>query len=93
MERVGPNGYFLVMAVLFLALAGYAAWRMTRRRVGIAGQTASFAPLSPVAGVIAVEAAMEKTADATPDAWFPNRSASCEAFPRLCSTGGGHVGT
>ncbi|WP_413872490.1 MFS transporter [Albidovulum sp.] len=63
MARVGPNGYFLLIAVLFLALAAYAAWRMTRRRVLLAEQTASFAPLSPVAGPIAVEAAMEKAPD------------------------------
>lgn len=63
MARVGPNGYFLIMAVLFLALAAYAGWRMTRRRVLLAAQTASFAPLSPGASAIAVEAAMEQSPD------------------------------
>src|SRR5690606_18807850 len=59
MAWVGPNGYFLLMAVLFLALAGYCAWRMTRRRVALGARTGGFAPLSPSAGAIAVEAVME----------------------------------
>lgn len=68
MAWVGPNGYFLLMAVLFLALAGYCAWRMTRRRVALSARTGGFAPLSPSAGAIAVEAVMEAKQDteATP---------------------------
>ncbi|KAB2885137.1 MAG: MFS transporter [Albidovulum sp.] len=68
MAWVGPNGYFLLMAVLFLALAGYCAWRMTRRRVALGARTGGFAPLSPSAGAIAVEAVMEAKQDteATP---------------------------
>ncbi len=63
MARIGPNGYFLFMGVLFLALAAYSAWRMTRRRVLLAEQTASFAPLSPGTSAIAIEAAIEKSSD------------------------------
>ena len=59
MEQMGPSGYFLLMGVLFLALAGYAAWRMTRRRVTLADQTASYTPISPTSAALAVEAAME----------------------------------
>jgi len=59
MAQMGPNGYFLFMGVLFFALAMYAAWRMTRRRVARSEQTSSFAPLSPSASPIAVEAVME----------------------------------
>ncbi|MCB2124518.1 MAG: MFS transporter [Rhodobacteraceae bacterium] len=68
MAWVGPNGYFLLMAVLFFALAAYCAWRMTRRRVALRGQTGGFAPLSPSAGAIAVEAVMEakQESEATP---------------------------
>jgi MFS family permease len=66
MEKMGPSGYFLLMAVLFLALAGYAAWRMTRRRVLLSHQTAGFTPLSPTASVLAVEAALEASSDAHP---------------------------
>ena len=63
MARIGPNGYFLYMGVLFLALAAYAAWRMTRRRVLLAEQTASFAALSPGTSAIAVEVVIEKSSD------------------------------
>lgn len=59
MEQMGPSGYFLLMGGLFLALAGYAAWRMTRRRVTVADQTASYTPISPTSAALAVEAAME----------------------------------
>ena len=59
MEEIGPSGYFLLMGVLFLALAAYAAWRMTRRRVTLADQTASYTPISPTSAALAVEAAME----------------------------------
>ena len=59
MEEIGPSGYFLLMGVLFLALAAYAAWRMTRRRVTVADQTASYTPISPTSAAVAVEAAME----------------------------------
>lgn len=60
MENIGPQGYFLLMAVLFLALAAYAGWRMTRRRVILAARRRSFTPLAPGASSIAVEAALEK---------------------------------
>lgn len=59
MSALGPGGYFLFMAALFLALAVYAGWRMTRRRVLAADQTAGYAPLSPTAGAIAVEVVIE----------------------------------
>lgn len=60
MARVGPNGFFLVIAVLFGLLALYAAWRMTRRNVEDAMvEPCSTAILSPAASSLAVEAAME----------------------------------
>jgi MFS family permease len=60
MSAFGPSGFFLFMAVLFIALAGYAGWRMTRRRVvQNPDQVYGFTPLSPSAGVIAIEAALE----------------------------------
>lgn len=58
METIGPNGYFLFMGILFAALALYAGWRMTRRR-GAAPHVGGFAPLSPTASALAVEAVME----------------------------------
>ncbi|MEZ5779344.1 MAG: MFS transporter [Paracoccaceae bacterium] len=63
MGQIGPGGYFLFMGLLFAALALYAAWRMTRRRVGISDQTGGYAPLSPSASTIAVEAVIEAALD------------------------------
>ena len=64
MAQVGPNGFFLFMAVLFAFLAGYTAYRMKRRRHTPESQ-GSFTPMSPNSSVIAVEAALER-ADETP---------------------------
>ena len=66
MDRIGPSGFFLFMALLFLTLAGYASWRMTRRRVMRSQQSAGFTPLSPTASVLAVEAALEASAEEAP---------------------------
>jgi MFS family permease len=57
MGVIGPGGYFLVIAMLFLALAGYAAWRMTQRAAP-AG-TAGFAGLAPTASAFAVGVVVE----------------------------------
>ncbi|OYX41780.1 MAG: MFS transporter [Rhodobacterales bacterium 32-67-9] len=67
MEKIGPNGYFLFMGILFLALALYAGWRMTRRRLAHAPHVGGFAPLSPTASAIAVEAVMEAAQDSSPE--------------------------
>ncbi|MCX7888979.1 MAG: MFS transporter [Rhodobacteraceae bacterium] len=59
MVRFGADAYFLFMGVLFLALAGYAAWRMTRRSVLGPAVPSGIAVMSTSASAIAVEAAME----------------------------------
>jgi MFS family permease len=61
MEVVGPPGFFLFIGVLFAALAGYAAWRMTQR-VAPAG-TGSFANIIPTASPLAVGAVIEGQQD------------------------------
>jgi MFS family permease len=58
METVGPGGFFLFIAVLFLALGGYAVWRMSRRVV--ASGTGGFTNLSPTASSLAVEAVLDR---------------------------------
>ncbi len=63
MEEMGPSGYFLLMGLLFIALASYAAWRTTRRKVTVADQTASYTPISPTSSALAVEAAVEAAQD------------------------------
>ncbi|WP_435259124.1 MFS transporter [Thioclava sp. FR2] len=56
MDTIGSAGFFLFMSVLFSALATYAAWRMTRRRIRPEA-TSGFTPVSPTASVVAVETA------------------------------------
>lgn len=63
MGLVGPSGFFLFIGLLFLALGGYAAWRMTRRAAP--GMTSAFRGVSPTASPVAVEAVMEE-ADLSP---------------------------
>jgi MFS family permease len=58
MQQFGPKGYFLIMALLFAAIAGYAAWRMSRRTVRLFTRR-RFRALSPTASAVAVEAAIE----------------------------------
>jgi len=66
MGRFGPGGFFLFMAALCLALAGYTLWRMTRRTApGIAEQGA-YTPLTPAATAVTLEAAFE-AAQTAPD--------------------------
>ncbi|MGQ0564451.1 MAG: MFS transporter [Gemmobacter sp.] len=64
MENVGPAGFFLFIGVLFAGLAGYAAWRMTRRAAPAKSQGA--ATIAPTASALAVEAVLEKGASDAP---------------------------
>lgn len=57
MASFGPSGFFLFMGLLFAALAVYAAYRMTRRKVS-ADATSSFKAISPSGTAIALEVAM-----------------------------------
>ena len=63
MARIGPQGFFLFMGILFVLLAVYAAWRMTRRAAPRPEDTGGFAVVSPTASVLAVEAVMEAQAE------------------------------
>jgi MFS family permease len=66
MGAMGPSGFFLYMAILFAALAGYTIWRMTQRR-RTPEVTAGFTAVSPGASVVSVEtAAMVDAEDARP---------------------------
>jgi len=58
MGQFGPSGFFLFIAILYVALAGYALWRMGRRAAP-AG-TGHFANLVPTASPVAAAAVMEK---------------------------------
>lgn len=56
MSRIGPPGFFVVLAVLLAALAAYAAWRMTRRAPPSADMTGPYVPVLPQASPVTVEA-------------------------------------
>lgn len=63
----GSPGYFLVIAVLLISLALYAAYRMTQRRAPAISETATYTPISPTATSVALDVAREyaiSTADA-----------------------------
>ncbi|MEO8241199.1 MAG: MFS transporter [bacterium] len=59
MAQIGPDGFFVVIAVLFAVLATYTGWRMTQR-VAPSVNT-SFTAITPNVSVIGIEAALEKT--------------------------------
>jgi MFS family permease len=57
METTGPGGFFLFIGLLYVMLAAYAGWRMTRR----AGptETGAFTGFAPTATPVAVGAVIE----------------------------------
>jgi MFS family permease len=58
MGRVGPSGFFLFIAIMFLAIAAYALWRMTRGRRRLFRR--QLRTLAPGASPVAVEAAINR---------------------------------
>lgn len=60
MGLFGPGGYFLFLGVMLLAMALYAAWRMTRRAAPSVQETGSFAPVTMATTPLAVELAVEE---------------------------------
>jgi len=59
MGAIGPRGFFAVIGVLMLAMAGYAAYRMTQRAAPSVDETESYAPVVASSSPVAVEAAQE----------------------------------
>ncbi|WP_417247752.1 MFS transporter [Celeribacter sp.] len=73
MGWMGPSGYWAIQAVLMLLIAGYAAWRMTRRPAMPSEDTSSYVAVMPtttaVAGEVAQEVAIEMAEETSePDA-------------------------
>lgn len=64
MAVIGPEGFWIYMAVLLAALGLYGGWRMTRRATPPMDQ--SYAVLSPSATPVAVEAALAEAGDGHP---------------------------
>ncbi|WP_309667525.1 MFS transporter [Tabrizicola sp.] len=58
METFGSGGFFLFIAILFLALGTYALWRMSQRAAPAV--TGGFSSLSPTASSLAVDAVLDR---------------------------------
>ena len=63
MGLFGPQGYFLFLGLLLFAMAGYAAWRMTRRAAPTVESTGGFTPVTMSTSQVAVGLAFEEDAD------------------------------
>ncbi len=53
MGLIGPGGFFLFMALLLAAMAGYAAWRMTQRAAPSLAEQGAFVAIAPTATTVA----------------------------------------
>jgi MFS family permease len=58
MSVIGPEGYFLIIGGFFTALAGYAAYRMTKRDAPV--HTNTYAGLTPTASALTVDAVLQE---------------------------------
>ncbi len=56
METIGPGAFWGFIAAILALLAGYAAWRMTRRPATPVDETASYAPIFATATPVAAQA-------------------------------------
>ncbi|NHB76791.1 MFS transporter [Rhodobacter calidifons] len=60
METTGPSGFFLFIGLLYVALVGYAVFRMTRRAAPAV--TGAYRSVTPTASPLAVEAVLDEAA-------------------------------
>lgn len=59
MTRFGPNSFFVILALLFGAIAAFASYRTTKRAPTPVDETSAYATVLPQASPIAVEVAQE----------------------------------
>ncbi len=59
MQVFGPPGYFILLAVVLLALTGYAVYRMTQRPAPSSEDTSAYQRMMPTASPVTVEIASE----------------------------------
>lgn len=59
MTKFGPNSFFVILALLLSGIAGYAAYRTTKRAPTPVDETSAYATVLPQASPIAVEVAQE----------------------------------
>lgn len=55
----GPYGFFTIIAVLLVSLGLYATYRMTQRTAMAVEDTSTYAPVTPTASLVTLEAAQE----------------------------------
>jgi len=67
MGVIGPRGFFLFVALLSLAMAAYAAYRMTQRAAPSIDETDSYAAVAPGGSPMAVNFAQEYALEAAQD--------------------------
>lgn len=63
-SRFGPLGFFVVIGVLLVAMAGYALWRTTRRAAVPVEDTGAYSVVSPILTPVGMEVAQEVTIEA-----------------------------
>ncbi len=63
MESIGPQGFWMVLAATFGAIALYALYRMGRRAAAPAAETESYLGVVPTSSPVAVQAAGEWAAE------------------------------
>ncbi|MCR9157689.1 MAG: MFS transporter [Rhodobacteraceae bacterium] len=71
MQVMGPPGYFVLLALVLLALTGYAVYRMTQRPAPSSDDTIAYHGMMPTASPVTVEIASEwaiETAEAEAEA-------------------------
>jgi MFS family permease len=59
MQVFGPAGFWLFVAILLFAMAGFAGFRMTQRAAPSVEDISAYAPVAPVSSPMAVEVAQE----------------------------------
>lgn len=73
MSVIGPSGFWLFITGLMLALAGYAVYRMARRKRRPI-ERGPFVGLSPSTSAMTVEAAQEWASEASTDEQIPEKT-------------------
>ena len=59
MGLIGPGGFFLFIAILLLAMAGYATWRMTQRAAPSLEEQGAYVAIAPTATTVATATSIE----------------------------------
>lgn len=66
MGLLGPDGYWIYMGMLFMAVTGYAGWRMTQRAALTPAEQSNFAVIGTNTTALAVEAAFDEAQSDAP---------------------------